>query len=320
MAWHSMNQNIPWLRNNRDAVTSVHPGHHLFDVDLDGSLNIGKGYTFDEHVKPYLDMDIDVMPCIDVRVSSRDESQSAIFQGILQGDDDILARIRETAAVLAKLATEQNFSGFVVDYEPSFAYTLEHVEALMKFISILKEELSSVDTAEVEVTASGKVNNAKSMQKRRVGVCISNWGIIDVTRDDFAKCYQTRVENGGADFLMSMGYTYFPPEPGYEGFAELEKRCGLVSSLFEERATIGFGLAANDKRFENWFSLEDKAIPEFVRSISENDKVSSLSLWGRWYTEPEHKVDRFTAPLVEFLKSRVAPRDESSESTTLVAA
>lgn len=298
MAWRSMNHNIKWLEDNRKSITTVHPAHHLVDVELDGTLKVGKDYAFDQHVKPYLDQGLDVMPCIDFVVSSREACQSAIYQGLVQGDSAILASLRATVAELAKFANDQKFSGFVIDYEPSFAYTLEHVEALQKFVGMLKAELSKYDKEFAELCAPDAF-----AQRRRVGVCVSNWGIIDVLKEDFAKVYQTPPDEGGADFLMSMAYTYYPPEAGSEGFAELAKRCAVIASLFGTRATIGFGVASNNKLFGNWFSSpDDNEVANFVRSVPKYG-ASAISLWGMWYRQedPDSQIDKFSQPLAEFL-------------------
>lgn len=301
MAWRSVTQNIEWLTIHRDAVTSVHPAHHMIDIDFDGSLRLVKQYDPDKHVKPYVDMGIDVIPCIDFYVSSRSKSESAIMQGLVEGDADILQNLQQTAATLAKIAHEHRFAGYVVDYEPSFDYTERHAQGLTKFLSILKQELSTFDAVQARVSMSGATMKQVT-KKFRVGVCVSDWGIIDVRKDSFATIYQSALDFGDIDFLMSMGYTYYPPQPGLDGFMELEKRCALVAALFKEHTTIGIGVAANDSRFSNWFSLGDDAIADFIRSLAKTCDVNAISLWGRWYTEPENKVEKFTAPLVDFLK------------------
>merc|ERR1719262_1353138 len=112
-------------------------------IQHDGTLKIDDWYIYEEDITPYFELNVDIMPNIDFRHVSE---QSAIYSAFVLGDQQIFDQIVATCHELAEMAVKFNFSGYVLDYEPYFDYSIEHTRAYLSFASIMKHAIDGVDS------------------------------------------------------------------------------------------------------------------------------------------------------------------------------
>lgn len=278
MNWRLTESNIAWIKKYPNAITTVHPCHNMFYIGMDGVLNEDRWFRPEKHIAPYKREvpHIDLMPVLDFRWTSTD---SAIYSAFVLGNEAVYAQLVETAQAVADKIVEFDFSGIILDYEPYHDYSMDHVQGYLSFISMVK---NAVDDADRRIVPGG------SYHHRRVGICLSNWGIINVVNEEQAALYA----KSDADILMSMGYTYFMPAEGEAGFADLRKRViHMKKTLPLEKVTIGMSVETGNVKSPRWWQAGQDLVDEYVSFIRDMG-VMSVSVWGMWDTYNERTEDK----------------------------
>lgn len=283
MNWRLPETNVAWINKYPGSITTVHPAHNIFVVEHSGGYRIDQWFRYEDHITPYFALNVDVMPVIDF---DRADGESAIFSAFVLGDQQVLNALMATAQDLANTAVAWNFSGYVLDYEPYWEATVEHTEAYLSFAAMVKHAINAVDNR-IDPGASG-------YSYRRVGICVSDWGIIDVTDDLQAEAYA----RSNMDFIMSMGYTYFLQEDGDAGFAEAKRRALRMKTRFPNQdVTIGISVESGNVKTDRWYVASDNEIDDYI-SFLHDIGIQALSVWGMWYYPDEDpEITRFANPM-----------------------
>lgn len=285
MNWRLPDSNVEWINAHAGAVTTVHPAHRMINVDGDGSWHLDQWFNYEDDIVPLFSTHVDIMPVVDFGHYIED---AAIYRAFVLGEQAVFDNLLATAYSLAELAVSHNYSGYMLDYEPFFEATLEHAQAFLSYTSIVKHAIDSVDSR-IKPSAFG-------YPYRRVGICLSDWGIIDVTDDDMAAAYAKT----NADFVMSMGYTYFLVEEGDAGFEQLKLRAMYMKSIFPtDSITIGVSVQIRHPKTEWWWNADNGAVDRYIEELHAIG-IPAISVWGMWDNPPEDPdIMLFADPLDE---------------------
>lgn len=275
--WRLAASNVAWIKDHPKSVTAIHPAHNLFVIQMDGVLTIDRWFRAERDLVPYKEEipHIHVIPSVDFKWNG---SHSAIHAAYNLGDSAVYDNLMASAAQLADLAVFYDFAGFMLDYEPYFDYSVTHTQAYMAFFHAVKNAIKDADR---------RIVPGGSYRYRRVGLCLSDWGIIDVTREEMA----AEFRKADADILMSMGYTYFMPAEGEDGFAELRDRVVHMKSTFPtEKVTIGVSVEVGNAKTWRWYNAGQTFVDQYVSFIRDVG-IASISVWGMWDTYNERPQD-----------------------------
>lgn len=285
MNWRMPHTNVAWINKYSGSITTVHPAHNMLVVEKDGGYRMDRWFVYQDDITPYFALNVDVMPVVDFDVQN---GQSAIYSAFILGDQQVLEALTVTARDLAEIAVSHNYSGYMLDYEPYWEPTVEHTQAYLSFSAMVKHAIDAVDNR-IDPFSPGYAY-------RRVGICISDWGIIDATDQFQAEAYA----KSNVDIFMSMGYTYFPPEDGDAGFAELRHRALRMKRVFANHSvTIGISPEKSNIKADRWYAASTDTIDGYIEFLHEVG-IPAISVWGHWDFPPEDpEIARFAIPLDE---------------------
>jgi len=199
-----------------------------FSIDDNGTFHGPSDEFIQTHTAPFRALGLTVGVAMGT-------SQTAIESGIAS----------KGVAAAAKVASRNNLTSIMVDYEPATNISKSHSESYAKFISDLSSSL-----------------HAHGLQ---CGMCISSWGIL-TTFDLYAST--------GVDQMMSMASTYYGKDvSAVEGW--VEKEIAQNVSLSQLHVGIGSTNSVFQKWNYNW--TEDRF--NTVMSFLKGKGVRGVDLW-----------------------------------------
>lgn len=220
-------QAISLVTQHADAVTGVYL-YAGFAINSSGWFQSPSDQVIHPKVSPFLDLSLTVGVALAL-------DTSALLAGT--------AHLGVDAA--ATMASRNNITSLMVDYEPTTEITHAHAQAYAAFLTVLGEALHS-----------------KGVQ---LGMCISSWSILT----EFGLYAAT-----GVDQMMSMASTYFGSNiTANEAWVTKE----LAQGMSLDQLAVGFGStnSITQKWDYNWTQPEFESFMSFLAS----QKVLTIDMW-----------------------------------------
>ena len=228
--WNLVDQNVLFAKTHKGMFSGFYPCCNKFTVL---SNNTFSSEHTDEEVKaslnPYSALGLDVFPTLDLQ-----EDYLNIYSTIPNGFDAVIKNATANTV-------RNNFDGYMVDYEPSNS-TIAHAQAYAKFLSNLTASLHA--------------------QNKRIGVDLSNWGILDM--------YHLYAPID-IDIFTSMG-TY----SGSDIDANVKVVNQMVSVLNTSRISIGIGsMSTTPDANYNWTEYTLNVFLDFLQ----DSNITGVDIW-----------------------------------------